>query len=157
RIPELKKKLLLTVGLLFVYRIGFHVPIPGVDFSVIAEMLKKQFSSSLGGVLGLIDVFSAGNFQSGAIFSLGILPYISASIIFSLLVKVVPSLEKLAKEGAAGQKKINQYTRYLTPLLCVIQAFFVTKGTYSKFIAEGYNIVDPETFNSIWWQLMAVL
>jgi preprotein translocase subunit SecY len=157
RIPELRKKIFITVALLFVYRVGFHVPIPGMNFRALAEKIQQQYSGAVGSFLGLLDVFSAGDFQSGALFSLGIMPYISASIIFSLLAKVVPALEKVAKEGQAGQKKINQYTRYLTPLLCVFQSFLVVKGVIPNLLNAKIFVIDPELYHTFWWQAHAIL
>ncbi len=157
RIPELKKKIFVTVAMLFVYRVGFHVPVPGMNFRALAERIEQQYSGAVGSFLGLLDVFSAGDFQSGAIFSLGIMPYISASIIFSLLAKVVPALEKISKEGAGGQKKINQYTRYLTPVLCVFQSFLVVRGVIPGLLEQRIFVIEPDLYHSFWWQTQAIL
>ncbi len=107
RIPELKRRILFTIGLLVVYRLGGHVPTPGVDGSALAEFFATQSNT----LFGLYDMFAGGNLSQATIFALGIMPYISASIIFQLLTAVVPYFERLQKEGESGRKKINQYTR----------------------------------------------
>jgi preprotein translocase subunit SecY len=120
-IPELTKKLAFTVGLLCIYRIGFHVPLPGLDQVAMKQAMERLGEGAFGEALAYISMLSGGSLQRSTLFGLGIMPYITASIIFQLLTTVVPSLEKLAKEGQAGQKKIQEYTRYLTVLLCIIQ------------------------------------
>jgi preprotein translocase subunit SecY len=121
KIPELAQKIGITLLFLCIYRIGFHVPLPLVNQE---EMLKSGMQQgALGQVLSYIAVFSGGNFSQSTIFGLGIMPYISASIIFQLLASVYPPLEKLQKEGPSGHKKINEYTRYATVLVCIVQAF----------------------------------
>ena len=127
KIPELKRRLLVTAGLLAAYRLGAHVPTPGVD----AEALSRFFDSVQGTLLGLVDLFSGGNLRSLTVFALGIMPYISASIILQLLTVVVPALERLAKEGEAGRKKITQYTRYGTIVLSAFQSLFIAIGLES--------------------------
>ncbi len=121
KIPELRNKILFTVGMLAAYRIGFAVPVPGVD-----QLAMNQGSPTggggLGGLFDYFQLFTGGNLSQSTIFGLGIMPYISASIIFQLLVTVVPSLEKLSQEGESGRKKITEYTRYATVALCLIQA-----------------------------------
>src|SRR3954468_1303036 len=127
RIPELRNKVLFTLFMLAIYRIGFHVPIPGVDQAVFEEMMKKQGQGPEGAASRLasyVSIFSGGSLSQSTIFGLGVMPYISASIIFQLLGTVVPSLEKLQKEGETGRKKIQEWTRYATVPLCVIQAVF---------------------------------
>jgi preprotein translocase subunit SecY len=118
-IPELKRRVLFTLALLVVYRIGSHITTPGVDASVLTEFFERQ----RGTILGLYDLFAGGNLEKVTIFALGIMPYISASIILQLFQAVIPYFEKLAKEGEEGRKKITQYTRYGTVVLSVIQAF----------------------------------
>jgi len=126
RVRDLRRKMLITLGLLAVCRIGVYVPLPGVDVSA----LERVFGGKGGqaAVLGLINMFSGGALSKGAIFGLGVMPYISASIIFTLMANVVPSLERLRKEGPAGQKKLNQYTRIATVFLCLFQGAVVTRG-----------------------------
>ncbi len=118
-IPELKRRVVFTLGLLTVYRIGSHITAPGVDASVLTEFFARQ----RGTILGLYDLFAGGNLEKATIFALGIMPYISASIILQLFQAVIPFFEKLAKEGEEGRKKITQYTRYGTVVLSVIQGF----------------------------------
>ncbi|MBI5095527.1 MAG: preprotein translocase subunit SecY [Candidatus Hydrogenedentes bacterium] len=122
KIPELKQRILFTIFILAVYRLGCHIPTPGVDGAALSKMIQNMTQSGGAGVLGFYDLFSGGALQNATVFALGIMPYISSSIILQLLTSVVPSLEKLAKEGAEGQKKITQYTRYGTVVLSVIQA-----------------------------------
>ena len=115
RVPEIRSKLLITLGFLLVYRIGWNIPLPGIDLGAIKDALGQGEEQTFAQLFNLI---SGGGIYSFAVFSLGIMPYISSSIIFSLLVKVVPSLEAIAKEGAAGQRKINQWTRLATVPIC---------------------------------------
>jgi len=130
-IPELKRRILFTMGLLIVYRIGGHITTPGVN----PAALKSFFASQQGGVLALYDLFAGGNFHRVTIFALGIMPYISASIIIQLLQAVIPYFEKLAKEGEEGRKKITQYTRYGTVALAVVQAIGI--AFFLENMAEG--------------------
>jgi preprotein translocase subunit SecY len=118
RIPDLRKRLLFALGLLAVYRIGGHIPTPGVDTTRLADL----FSRNPGSVFGMIDLFSGGQLRRLTIFALGIMPYITASIILQLLTVVVPTLEKLQKEGELGRRKITQWTRYLTVGLAIMQS-----------------------------------
>lgn len=128
RIPELRSRILFTLGLLFVYRLGFQVPLPGIDLSAVKDAAENVGGSSLGGLFGIMNAFTGAGIGTAALFSLGVMPYISASIIFSILVKVVPSLEAISKEGAAGQRKISQMTRLATLPICILQAFFILIG-----------------------------
>src|SRR5271155_5825347 len=118
RVPDLRKRLLFALGLLAVYRIGGHIPTPGVD----ANRLSEFFTRNAGGVFGYIDLFSGGMLRRLTIFALGIMPYITASIILQLLTVVWPTLEKLQKEGELGRRKITQWTRYLTLGLALMQS-----------------------------------
>lgn len=143
KIPDLRNKILFTLGLLSIYRIGFYIAIPGVD----QEAMASGASGALGGLAEYFALFTGGNLQQSTIFGLGIMPYISASIIFQLLVTVVPSLEKLQKEGESGRKKITEYTRYATVGLCVIQAtiwmrYLVSQNyIYAEFMTWIYFIM----------------
>jgi preprotein translocase subunit SecY len=119
RIPDLRKRIFFTLGLLAVYRFGGHVPTPGID----GKRLTEFFQQNSGSLFGFIDMFSGGNFRRLTIFALGIMPYITSSIILQLLTVVVPTLEKLQKEGELGRRKITQWTRYLTIILAVVQSF----------------------------------
>jgi preprotein translocase subunit SecY len=118
KIPDLRKKVLFTGGILAIYRFGCYVPVPGVD----AKALTAFFQSGAGGVVGFLDLFSGGALGKVAVFALGIMPYITASIIMQLLTVVIPKLEALAKEGEQGQKVITKYTRYLTVVLSLVQS-----------------------------------
>ncbi len=124
RIPELKKRIIQTLVLLAVYRVGTHIPTPGIN----TEALAAFFKAAKGTLLGLFDMFSGGAMSQLSVFALGIMPYISASIILQLLTVVIPTLEKLSKEGEAGRRKITQYTRYGTVVLSTIQGFFISIG-----------------------------
>ncbi len=127
KIKEIRTRILVTMGLLICYRVGFFIPIPGVNLDKFLESFGNQ--EGVARLFLMMNVLTGGQLNSATLFSLGVMPYISASIIFSLLTKVVPSLEKLAKEGASGQRKINQYTRIATLLICVFQSMFVILGT----------------------------
>lgn len=116
---ELRKRILFTIGILIVYRLGVHVPVPGVD----ANVMLAFFESQSGGIFGMFNTFTGGALERFSVFALGIMPYISASIIFQLLQTAVPYLEQLKKEGEPGRKKINQYTRYATIVLAIIQGY----------------------------------
>jgi preprotein translocase subunit SecY len=124
KIPELKRRIMMTFALLAVYRIGVHVPTPGIN----AEALQAFFNAAQGTLLGLFDMFSGGALSNLSVFALGIMPYISASIILQLLTVVIPYLDRLNKEGEAGRKKITQYTRYGTVVLSLIQGFGIAVG-----------------------------
>lgn len=124
KIPELRKRVLFSLGMLAVYRVGCHIPTPGIDSQALAHFFKM----AQGTLLGLFDMFSGGALEKLTVFALGIMPYISSSIIFQLLTVVVPAIEKLSKEGEAGRKKIIQYTRYGTIVLSVVQAMGISIG-----------------------------
>jgi len=140
KIPELKRRVLITLALLAVYRIGVHVPTPGID----AAALAAFFAQAKGTLFSFIDMFSGGAFERLSVFALGIMPYISSSIILQLLTVVVPHLERLSKEGEAGRKKITQYTRYGTVLLSLIQGFGISVGL-ERMTGPGGELVvmDP--------------
>jgi len=137
KIPELKKRIFYTFALLIVYRIGVHVPTPGID----AIALASFFARAKGTLLGMFDMFSGGALERLSVFALGIMPYISASIILQLLTVVVPHLERLSKEGEQGRKKITQYTRYGTVLLSVIQGFGISVGLEQMSSPGGASVV----------------
>jgi preprotein translocase subunit SecY len=125
KIPELRNKVLFTLFMLVIYRIGYHVPLMGVDQQALLDKVKNQNDNTTAGKLAsYVSLFSGGNLQQSTIFGLGVMPYISASIIFQLLTTVLPSLEKLQKEGETGRKKIQEWTRYVTVPLAVLQAIF---------------------------------
>ncbi len=137
KVPELKRRLLVTFVLLAVYRVGVHVPVPGIDASALAEF----FNRGQGNILGMIDMFSGGALSRMSVFALGIMPYISASIILQLLTVVSPTLEKLSKEGEQGRKKITQYTRYGTVGLSIIQGFGIAYGLENMAGPGGAGVV----------------
>ncbi len=139
RIPETRHKILVTLGILLAYRLGFQIPIPGMN----AEFLSEIAQGAQGQVFGVINAFTGGAIGQTAVFGLGIMPYISASIIFSMLAKVSPKIEAIAKEGAVGQKKINQWTRLATVPIAILQGTLVYTGFFMQnreMIAQG---VDP--------------
>jgi len=137
KIPELKKRILYTLALLIVYRIGVQVPTPGID----AIALASFFAKAKEGLLGLFNLFSGGALERLSVFALGIMPYISASIILQLLTVTIPHLERLSKEGEQGRKKITQYTRYGTVVLSIIQGFGIAVGLESMTSPGGAPIV----------------
>jgi len=140
KIPELKKRILFTLALLIVYRVGVHVPTPGID----AVALESFFNAAKEGLLGLFNMFSGGALERLSVFALGIMPYISASIILQLLTVTIPHLEALKKEGEQGRKKITQYTRYGTVVLSIIQGFMISVGLENMTSQGGAPIViDP--------------
>jgi preprotein translocase subunit SecY len=137
KVPELQKRLLFTLFMLFVYRIGIHIPTPGIDSAIMAEWFEQQ----RGTLLGMFDMFAGGGLRSLSIFALGIMPYISASIIVQLLGMVHPTFEQLQKEGAAGRHKLTQYTRYLTVVLCLVQSYFMAFGVEQMSGPAGEPVV----------------
>lgn len=142
KIPELRKRILFTLGMLAVYRIMVFVTVPGVNRSV----MKQIMAQSSGTFLGMFNMFSGGALEQLSIIALGIMPYISASIILQLLTVVVPTLERLSKEGDAGRKKINQYTRYGTIMLSVVQGYFIAawlEGSNATYRAYGEVVLTP--------------
>jgi preprotein translocase, SecY subunit len=132
---ELKKRIWFTLGALVIYRLGTYIPLPGIDL----DALRQAFEQQQSGILGLFNMFAGGAVGRMAIFALGIMPYISASIIIQLMTSIVPTLEALKKEGEAGRKKINQYTRYGTVLLAVVQAY----GIAISLENSGSIVLDP--------------
>ncbi len=154
-IEDLRKRVLFTFALLAVYRLGSHIPTPGVDPVALAEFFK-----SMGGVLGFLDLFSGGALRRLSVFALGIMPYISASIILQLLTVVWPYLEKLSKEGEMGRRKINQYTRYGTVVLSIVQSLGVAFWLKSQPAPGGAPLVPVSVQDSLWglgFPIMTVL
>src|SRR6202166_4966270 len=139
RIPDLRNRVLFTLALLAVYRIGAHIPTPGINAGVLDEMFKQ----SQGSVLGIFDLFSGGNFRKLTIFALGIMPYITASIILQLMTVVFPYLERLQKEGELGRRKITQYTRYLTIVLSIIQSSTIATTLQSQTFSGQSLVYHP--------------
>ncbi len=139
---ELKKRIWFTLGALIVYRLGTYIPLPGVDPAI----LKDLFDQSRGGILGLFDVFAGGALGRMTIFALNIMPYISASIIVQLLTTVVPSFEAMKKEGEAGRKRLNQYTRSGTVLLAILQGYGIATGLMGMSGSSGAVVQNPGAF-----------
>lgn len=150
RIPELKKRVMFSLGMLAVYRIGCHIPTPGIDRIALSHFFKQ----AQGTLLGLFDMFSGGALERLTVFALGIMPYISSSIIFQLLTVVVPAIEKLSKEGESGRKKIIQYTRYGTVVLSVVQGLGIAIGLESMRGPAGELVVPNPGWS---FRLMTVL
>lgn len=161
RIPELRKKIFITLLFLAVYRIGYYIPLPVVDQAKLAEKMQQMQTGPLGQVLSFVSLFSGGNLSMACIFSLGIMPYISASIIIQLLASgVMPSLEKLRKEGETGRKKLNEITRYVTVPICMIQALMVVNQLYRPEAEGGFGVIASGyqgTFNVLWFGFAAIL
>jgi preprotein translocase subunit SecY len=151
-IPELRLKILITLGFLAVYRIGYYIPLPFVDQDKMLRAMASAQQTTFGQMMGFISMLGGGNLSQWSIFSLGIMPYISASIIIQVLAYVYPPLEKLQKEGESGRKKLNEWTRYSTVLICVIQALMVPIPTMMRSQAEGGWELYLEGFNGpIYW------
>ncbi|MFY8121746.1 MAG: preprotein translocase subunit SecY, partial [Burkholderiaceae bacterium] len=132
---DLKRRLLFLLLALVVYRIGTHIPVPGID----PDQLRQFFQTQQGGIMGLLNMFSGGAISRFSVFALGIMPYISASIIAQMLTYVVPSLEQLRKEGESGRRKITQYTRYGTLVLAIVQAIGISIAIES----QRNLVIDP--------------
>lgn len=139
---ELKKRIWFTIGALIVYRLGTYIPLPGIDPQIMADIFRQQ----AGGILGMFNVFAGGALERMTIFALNIMPYISASIIIQLLTAVTPQLEALKKEGEAGRKKLNQYTRYGTVFLALIQSYGIAVGLEGMTGSRGGAVLDPGMF-----------
>ena len=140
KVPELQRKILMTAMFLAIYRIGFYIPLPIVDQEKLKSWQEVQSQSAAGKVFGTVAMFGGTSIGMSTIFGLGIMPYISASIIFQLLGSVVPSLEAMMKEGESGRKKINEYTRYATVLLCAIQSAFWVQ----YMMSPQMGVVQPD-------------
>ncbi|MEQ9620263.1 MAG: preprotein translocase subunit SecY [Deltaproteobacteria bacterium] len=149
RIPELNKRLLFTAFMLIVYRLGVFVPIPGID----PEQIVRLFEQTRGTIFDILNMFSGGALERASVFALGVMPYITSSIIMSLLVKAFPTLEAMQKEGEAGRRKINQYSRYGTVLICVVQGFMLAV-TLEGGIGSGAAVVKEAGWT---FRIMTVL
>ena len=139
---ELKKRIWFTLGALIVYRLGTFIPLPGIDPVVLEEIFRANQS----GVLGMFNMFAGGALGRMTIFALNIMPYISASIIMQLMTSISPSLEQMKKEGESGRKRINQYTRYLTVLICLLQAYGIAVGIEGMSGSQGPAVHEPGYF-----------
>ena len=135
KIPEMRKKIIYTLVMMIVFRLGSNIPVPCIDRSQLAAM----FNANEAGIFGLFDLFSGGSFSNFTIFALSITPYITASIILQLLTVAIPKLEELAKQGQEGQRKIAQWTRYLTVVLALIQAIGYTFGLFRNALARSQS------------------
>ncbi|MEM1061033.1 MAG: preprotein translocase subunit SecY [Planctomycetota bacterium] len=149
KIPELRQKIFLTLFLLAVYRMGFNIPLPFIDQDRLSDLISdaQTGEGTLAQVMQVVSLFSASNISNSTIFGLGIMPYISASIIFQLMGSVYPPLEQLQKEGESGRRKINEYTRYATVLICIVQSYFWIRGLGTGLgQGESLIIADYNTF-----------
>ncbi|MFZ5439497.1 MAG: preprotein translocase subunit SecY [Myxococcota bacterium] len=159
RVAELRARIVYSLVLLAVYRLGIFISTPGIDRAALNATMEAQMKD--GGLLNLFNMFSGGALSQASIFALGIMPYVSASIIMQLLAVVVPSLERLQKEGAAGRQKINQYTRYGSIVLSVVQGMGVARTLYSFGRSSDPNalskVVVPDNVNLLWFSFMTVL
>ena len=142
KIPDLKKKIFFSLGLIAIYRVGAYIPTPGIDGAKLAQFFKQVAQTQGGTLFGIMNMFSGGAVERLTIFALGIMPYISSSIILQLLTAVIPTLEKMAKEGEMGRQKITQYTRYGTILLAIIQSFFISLWIEDPARFGGLQIVQ---------------
>ena len=166
-IPELRNRVLFTIGMIAIYRIGFWIPLVGVDQQALKDAASKasEGSTGWGQLLDYVSIFSGGSLQQSTIFGLGIMPYITASIIFQLLQSAVPKLQQLKKEGASGQQKITEWTRYATVAMCLIQGFmwlkflqaqglvlpeFLTSGTVLAFYFSGVATLTAGSIFLMW-------
>src|ERR1700687_3482883 len=149
KIPELAQKIGITLLFLAIYRIGFHIPLPMLDQERFTETMRSAAQSPFGQILGFVSLFSGGALSQSTIFGWGVMPYISASIIFQLLASVYPPLEKLQKEGESGRKKINEYTRYATVFICFIHAVLLVRQLMGPppsgqgWAAKGFEAFFP--------------
>jgi preprotein translocase subunit SecY len=151
KIPELQRKILMTAMFLAIYRLGFYIPLPIVDQDRLKSWQDVQSQSAAGKVFGTVAMFGGTSIGMSTIFGLGIMPYISASIIFQLLGSVIPSLEAMMKEGESGRKKINEYTRYATVLLCAVQSAFWVQ----YMMSPQMGVVAPQ-YQTFWYGLVCV-
>jgi preprotein translocase subunit SecY len=142
KIQELRQRIIFTVLLLIVVRIGAHITLPGINVGLLAELNERPSSDNT--LFGLYDLFVGGAFKNAAIFALGIMPYISSSIIIQLLGAIVPYFQKLQKEGEAGRKKINQITRYGTVPVALMQAWGVSVQLKSRTVGQDIGIIAPD-------------
>lgn len=152
RVPELWRKILLTIGLLGIYRLGFHITLPFIDHDGIRKAAENAGGGGLADLMQMMSLFSASSLTNGSLFGLGIMPYITASIVFQLLGTVYPPLEQLQKEGESGRRRINEYTRYATVVICLLQSFFIIKALSSGQF--GGDSMVLEEYNSTGWFIL---
>src|SRR5687768_3788379 len=146
-VPELRRRILFTLGILAVYRLGAHISAPGIN----KVRLEQVWNEVAGTLLGVLDLFSGGNFRTISVFALGVTPYITASIILQLMTVLYPPLKKVQEEGEVGRQKINQWTRYLTVVLCAVQTFFV-----ATWLSRN-GIINSENTAAGWWATAMVV
>ncbi len=156
KIPELAQKIGITLLFLAIYRVGFHVPLPVLDQQRFAEYMRGAQQGAFGQILGFVSLFSGGALGQSTIFGWGVMPYISASIIFQLLASVYPPLEKLQKEGESGRKKINEYTRYATVPICLFQSFMWVQYLMRSDSSGGAGLVAPG-YDTLFYLISSVL
>lgn len=158
KIPELRSRIFYTLALLFVARVGAHIPLPGLDPHPLQEFFKQQSGSAGGALVGLYNMFTGGALVKGAVFALGIMPYISASIIFQLMTAVVPMLSRLQQEGDVGRQKLTQYTRYATVIICLVQGtlLILALENPSRLFGPNFdvNLYGPIVIVSKGWFLV---
>ena len=159
RVPDLRRKVLITLVMIAIFRFGTFVPLPGVNTAAVSELVDRvregSRSTVAGRALSFIDLFTGGALVRCTVFGLGIMPYISASIIFQLLATVIKPLEELQREGEAGRKKINQYTRYATVGLCMVQSFFMS--SWIERGGHGLQLISPTMAVGPWFELSTML
>ncbi len=150
---DLRNRILFTLAMLAIYRVGVHVPTPGVDGNAVFSFFQAQSR----GIFGLFNTFTGGALSQFSVFALGIMPYISASIIFQLLTSAIPTLEALKKEGEQGRKKINQYTRYATVALAIIQGYGISSWLMNSTSPEGHSLVNAPLVGFLPFQVMTII
>ena len=155
KVPELRKKILFTLGIIALYRVGSYIPVPGVDFAGMVDAFQN--ATETGAAMALMNLFSGGALSYFSVFSLGIMPYITASIIMQLMQGVIPSLGRWAKEGEAGQKKITQWTRYLTLILALINAIGYLALFTNKKSGYGLSFVGPFGGDAVWVTYLVII
>src|SRR5438128_10182392 len=156
KIPELAQKIGITLLFLAIYRVGYHIPIPMLDQKELTEYMQNAQYGAFGQILGFVSLFSGGALGQSTIFGWGVMPYISASIIFQLLASVYPPLEKLQKEGESGRKKINEYTRYATVPICLFQSFMWVQYLMRDEASGGAGLFVPG-YDKTFYVLSAVI
>src|SRR3989304_856757 len=156
RVPELRRRLIITIILLCACRIGVYIPVPGVDLDALKALFDRLEAGAAAPIMNFVNIFSGGALTRCAVFGLGVMPYISASIIFQLLVQVIPTLKRISEEGEAGRRKINQYTRYATVFLCMIQAYMMLVSLRGMAAELGLHLL-PATFGMGMYLLAALL
>ena len=162
KIPELRQRIFFTLTLLFIARVGANIPLPGLDPLPLKDFFAEQASAASGTLVGIYNMFTGGALQNGAIFALGIMPYISASIIMQLMGAVFPFIARLQQEGDIGRQKINQYTRYLTIFICAVQAILLVTALMKNpgtlipgFSTEAYGAIIPN--QNFWFLVTSVI